>query len=129
MNSVRLLLIVVLVALLCNLTFGQGPPLPVEVQRLDANAYARWADAFNRYQYDLAAELATHEEYSVTTRSAQSIISGGGIYYDSYVNPYGYYQEPTVVNSYDADHTRTYKLNRYGGGPVWIFNPYCPPKR
>lgn len=129
MNSVRLLLIVVLMAVLCSITFGQGPSLPAEVQRLDAPSYQRWAEAFNQFQYERAAERATHDEYSVTTRSAQSIISGGGVYYDSYVSPNGYYQEPTVVNSYDADHTRTYQLNRHGGGPVWIFNPYCPPKQ
>lgn len=129
MNSVRLLLIVVSMAVLCSLTFGEGPPLPVEVQQLDANTYQRWAEAFNRFQYERAAARATHDEYSVTTRSARSIVRGGGVYYDTFVNPNGYFQEPTVVNSFDADHTRTYKLNRYGGGPVWIVNPYCPPKQ
>lgn len=85
--------------------------LPEPASQLSPEEFAAVAVIHNRLQYEQAAKNATSTPYTVARQGSLTTFGFRTLTTQSYVSE------------------RTYELNRYGGGPVWIVNPYCPPRK
>lgn len=85
--------------------------LPAEASQLSPEEFAEVAALHNRMQYERAAKNATSTPYTVARQGSLTTFGFRTLTTQSYVSE------------------RTYELNRFGGGPVWIVNPYCPPRK
>lgn len=72
--------------------------------------FFKFATEFNNAQYEQAKKNASS---TFVTIGSDNVTSFRG------------YRQFNMQHTYSE---RTYELNRYGGGPVWIINPFCPPK-
>jgi hypothetical protein len=92
-----------------------GPELPCFTKQMTPNEYKWFVIEQNKIAYDVAA---------VSRRD-----SAGTMVHESSV--YGY-SAGTRYGGFNNYSTRDYSriapgAAGYGGGPVWIHNPYCPP--
>lgn len=84
--------------------------LPGQATELSPEEFAKFAMIHNHLQYEQAAKNATSTPYTVARQGSLTTFGFRTLTTQSYVSE------------------RTYELNRFGGGPVWIINPYCPPR-
>lgn len=97
-----------------------------EPRSLKDESYRAWAIQQNSQLYADAAKRATPGERVIVQRSGEVTVTEGG---GTYFGWPGIFVEPARRTTSRSQSQRVYELPGYGGGPVWIINPYCPPKR
>lgn len=141
MKNLRLILLVALVALLASVVVGGEIPydIPDQIKALPESQYVEVIKLHNEAQYRAAADrVIPGQRYTVGQSTTTTETLGGvmfpGIGCANFLgygyglqNVGNYFQTPTISNSSTTTFDREYEINRYGGGPVWIINPYVRP--
>lgn len=130
MNRLRMGLIVLLLCLLCAQLFGGEIPyeVPEQIRNLPPAQYVEVIKMHNEAQYQQAAERAFTGTQVTVGQTTSTTDTFGGVLYNAWNYVGAYFQTPTFSNRTETTSSRTYDLNRYGGGPVWIVNPYVRQK-
>jgi hypothetical protein len=125
----RVIAAAALVALLAFKVSAAGPEnLPTSAVRImTPTQFKAYAERHNAQQYAAAAKRATPGKRVIVQRSGEVTVTEGGGTYFGWGS--GVFVEPTRRTTSRSQSQRVYELPGYGGGPVWIINPYCPPKR
>jgi hypothetical protein len=136
MKNLRLIILVALVALFASVAVGAEIPyeVPDQIKALPEAQYIEVIKLHNESQYRMAEKLVVPgREFTVGQSTTTSETLGGFLYPGIGCGGYGfqnvgtYFQTPTISNSTTTTFQQTYEIGRYGGGPVWIVNPYVRP--
>lgn len=127
----RIIAAATLVAILAfQVTAAAAPPLPVEAQRLTPQVFEAWAKRSNANAYAAAAKRATPGTRVLVEGEGSTTVVDGNVFDGTYFD-WACGRNTVTRTQSTTSRTRSkraYELNRYGGGPVWIINPYCPPR-
>ena len=126
----RIIAAATLIAVLAFATIASaaGPELPPQTQKMSDTQFETWAKQSNAQAYARAAQRAEPGTRVLTeTTGTTTVTEGGNTYFGWGCN--SLFVEPTVRTTRSGTSRRVYELNRYGGGPVWVVNPYCTSNR
>lgn len=136
MTNLRLILAVALVALFAALAVSAEIPydVPDQIKALPEAQYIEVIKLHNEAQYRVAEQrVQPGRQFTVGQSTTTTETFGGVLYQGIGCGGYGfqnvgtYFQTPTISNSSTTTFEQTYEIGRYGGGPVWIVNPYVRP--
>lgn len=121
----RIIVAATLVALLANL--ANATELLPQTLRMTPDEFEVWASRHNDEAYARAAQLARPGERAIV--ESESAITttntAGGTYFDWTCGRLPV-QAQTITSRTHSQ--RVYTMPGYGGGPVLLINPYCPPR-
>ena len=124
----RIIAATILVGILAACVSAAGPPLPPEVSALSPDRFEVWAQRHNDNEYALAAQRATKGTTIGVQRHSSVQTDSGTVVQSSCCSARAVVVPSSVRTRSDVATFREYNISPYGGGPVWIINPYCPPK-
>jgi len=142
-KTFRILVAAFLVAYLAfQVTASAEEFIPVKQVQAPAQAVPNTPLALSFYQYAISRNEAARQaaverarpgkSVTVVQDTSNTVISGGTVYSDyghglglPYVGTYQ--QTPTYSNTTRGTYSRTFEISPYGGGPLYIINPFCPP--
>lgn len=119
----RIIAAAILTAILASKLFAVGPPLPEQVRNLPPEQFKAWAQRSNAHAYEVAAARVTDGTYIDTAQSSTVSTDTGSVV----LTPYSARMIPGAQTRSTAATYRTYNISPYGGGPVWLINPYTSP--